>query len=130
MSAGTESPLTRTSASSGSAARTRVTTTARGERGARAGVWAVEAGRALGDRIRGIAERAGGAVMPAGWLVLTSATLGLGLGAVFGWVEWLVAGIASVVISLTRRSVSPSDVFATRKLDSARIACARASGDI
>lgn len=98
MSARTESRLTRTASSSGSAARTRVTTTARGERGARIGVWAVTVARGLGSVLRGLADRAGGAVTPAGWLVLAAATVGLGVGAAFGWIEWIVAGIASLVM--------------------------------
>ncbi|WP_396642346.1 DUF58 domain-containing protein [Microbacterium sp.] len=98
MSVSNEAPVTRTSASSGSAERTRVTTTARGERGARAGVWIVTAARAVAAGVRAVADRAGGAVMPAGWLVLAAATLGLALGSAFGWVEWLVAGVASLVM--------------------------------
>jgi len=98
MSAPVESPLTRTSGASGSATRTRVTTTARGERGARAGLRAVSFARAVAEAARGLTERAGGTVMPAGWLVILAATLGLGLGLAFGWVEWLVAGFASLAM--------------------------------
>ena len=98
MSAHPEYSLTRTASSSGPSSRTRVTTTARGERGARIGVWVVSAGRALGSQVRGLADRAGGAVTAAGWLVLATATFGLGIGAAFGWIEWIVAGVASLVM--------------------------------
>ena len=91
MSAHPESPLTRTASSSGSSARTRVTTTARGDRGARAGVWVVSVGRVLGSQVRGAADRVGGAITAAGWLVLAAATLGLGICAAFGWIEGIVA---------------------------------------
>ncbi|MGC3994166.1 MAG: DUF58 domain-containing protein [Propionicimonas sp.] len=37
-------------------------------------------------------------VTPAGWLVVVAASAGLGVGWAFGWVEWIVAGLASLVL--------------------------------
>lgn len=99
MTTDTSERLTRTgsSATTGSTARTRVTTARGGAlvsvvvaltealEGARDG--AVAAGRWLGQT-----------VTAAGWLAITAATAGILVGWVFGWVEWLVAGVASAVL--------------------------------
>ena len=99
----TESRLTRTSVSTGSSGRTTVTATSVASDGrsrALVGVvvWFVGAWRAL---TRGIAAAAGWAartIRPAGVLVVLAATAGLALGIVFGWVEWMVAGAAALVL--------------------------------
>ena len=97
MSAPIPPPLTRTPGS-GSSARPRVSTTARGDRGARTGLRAATTAGVWGENARRLFRRAAAAVMPAGWLVLAAASLGLGSGVAFGWVEWLVAGFASLVM--------------------------------
>ncbi|MCH6232035.1 DUF58 domain-containing protein [Microbacterium sp. CFH 31415] len=99
----TESRLTRTSVSTGSSGRTTVTATSVASGGrsrALVGVvvWFVGAWTALA---RGIATAAGWAartIRPAGVLVVLAATAGLALGIVFGWVEWMVAGVAALVL--------------------------------
>ena len=99
----TESRLTRTSVSTGSSGRTTVTATSVASDGrsrALVGVvvWFVGAWTAL---TRGIAAAAGWAartIRPAGVLVVLAATAGLALGIVFGWVEWMVAGAAALVL--------------------------------
>lgn len=99
----TESRLTRTVASTGTAGRTHVTSTSvapsgRGRALVRAAVWAAEASRAAGSAVRTAVEWTAGTVRPAGVLVALAATVGLGLGMLFGWVEWMVAGAASLIL--------------------------------
>ncbi|MFT4229987.1 MAG: DUF58 domain-containing protein [Microbacterium sp.] len=88
----------RTASDSGATARTRVTTARRG-----ALVSLVVAATAASRRVREAAAAAGvwlgQTVTPAGWLVLAAATGGVAGGWAFGWVEWLVAGVASLVLA-------------------------------
>lgn len=103
----TESRLTRTSAATGSALSTgsssrssvtSATTARRGRSLVRAVVWATVAWRATKDAAGTAARWTGRTVRPAGALILLAATAGLLLGVVFGWVEWMVAGAASVLL--------------------------------
>jgi uncharacterized protein (DUF58 family) len=92
--------LTRTASGTGaSTAHTRVTTARRG-----ALVVAVLSSMTAARRLREAAVRAGEwlgqTVTPAGWLALAAATVGIVAGWAFGWVEWLVAGVASLVLLL------------------------------
>ncbi|WP_109210496.1 MULTISPECIES: DUF58 domain-containing protein [Microbacterium] len=102
-----ESRLTRTVQSTGTAGRTHLTATAtsvgpsrRGRAFVRAAVWWTGVWRALGTGITTAAEWAGRTIRPAGTLVAVAATAGLVLGIVFGWVEFMVAGAASLVLLL------------------------------
>ncbi|WP_106816544.1 DUF58 domain-containing protein [Microbacterium timonense] len=101
------SRLTHTVQSTGTGGHTSVTATAtslapsrRGRALVRAVVWANQAWRAAGAGIAAGAEWAAGTVRPAGVLVALAATAGLVLGIVFGWVELMVAGAASVLLLL------------------------------
>lgn len=97
----TESRLTRTSAATGTTGRTSVTSTTTARRGrslVRAVVWSTVAWRAVRDAVATAARWAGRTVRPAGALVALAATVGLVLGVVFGWVEWMTAGAASVLL--------------------------------
>ncbi|MDY0910316.1 DUF58 domain-containing protein [Microbacterium sp. CFBP9034] len=99
----TESRLTRTSAGTGATGRTHVTATSvtasrRGRSLVRVVVWWAEVWRAIAEGIRAAAAWAARTVRPAGVLVVVAATLGLGLGIAFGWVEWMVAGAAALVL--------------------------------
>ena len=110
-----ESRLTRTVRSTGAAGRTgtagrtHITSTStstaydtgrsrRGRAFVRAAVWGANAWRAAGSGISTAAEWAAATVRPAGALVAVAATAGLALGMLFGWVEWMVAGAASLVL--------------------------------
>jgi hypothetical protein len=110
-----ESRLTRTVRSTGAAGRTgtagrtHITSTStstaydtgrsrRGRAFVRAAVWGANAWRAAGSGISTAAEWAAATVRPAGALVAVAATAGLVLGMLFGWVEWMVAGAASLVL--------------------------------
>lgn len=105
---GTVEPrITRTVQSTGTTGRTHVTATAtsvgesrRGRAFVRAAVWWTGVWRAAGSGITTAAEWAAQTVRPAGALVALAATVGLVLGVVFGWVEFMVAGAASVVLIL------------------------------
>ncbi|WP_194397464.1 DUF58 domain-containing protein [Microbacterium atlanticum] len=103
------SRLTRTAHSSGPAGRTLTTATAtatsvapsrRGRALVRLAVRWARAWRAAGAAVGAFAEWAGDTVRPAGVLVAVAATLGLALGVAFGWVEFMVAGAASVLLLL------------------------------
>lgn len=96
----TESRLTRTAAGTGSGTgtRTEVTSAARGGRLLRAVVRAAAAWRALAVGTEATAEWVSRTVRPAGVLVVLAATAGLVVGIVLGWVEWMVAGAASVLL--------------------------------
>jgi uncharacterized protein (DUF58 family) len=100
----TESRVTRTSASSTTtSSRTSVTSTTsrRRERAiVRAVVQVAEAWRVAKTAAISAVEWCGRTVQPAGALVAVAATLGLGLGIAFGWVEWMVAGAVSVLLLL------------------------------
>ncbi|MFF2487828.1 DUF58 domain-containing protein [Microbacterium sp. NPDC058062] len=103
---GTVEPrITRTVQSTGTTGRTHVTATAtsvgesrRGRAFVRAAVWWTGVWRAAGSGITTAAEWAAQTIRPAGALVALAATVGLVLGVVFGWVEFMVAGAASVVL--------------------------------
>ena len=101
----TESRLTRTVQSTGMTGRTHATATSvaspRARALVRAAVWWTSASRATGAAIATAATWASRTVRPAGTLVVIAATAGLVLGLVFGWVEWMVAGAASVVLLVT-----------------------------
>ena len=99
----TESRLTRTSAATGTAGRTQVTATSvttvgRGRALVSVVVWWAGAWRAMGAWIAAAAEWSERTVRPAGVLVVLAATVGLGLGIAFGWVEWMVAGAVAVLL--------------------------------
>jgi hypothetical protein len=101
----TESRITRTSAvtGTGSAPETTtrtVTSDARGRVVVGAVVWAARASRAAGAATRSVADWSGRTVRPAGVLVVLAATVGLAIGIVFGWVEWMLAGAISVLLLL------------------------------
>ncbi|WP_214468488.1 DUF58 domain-containing protein [Microbacterium flavescens] len=99
----TESRLTRTSVNTGSTGRTTVTATSVASGGrsralVRGVVWAAGAWAALRRATAAAAGWTARTVRPAGVLVVLAATVGLGLGYVFGWVEWMVAGAAALVL--------------------------------
>jgi hypothetical protein len=99
----TESRLTRTSASTGTDGRTHLTATAvtssrRGRSLVRAVVWWTGVWAAITKGMSAAAAWSARTVRPAGVLVVLAATVGLGLGIVFGWVEWMVAGAAALVL--------------------------------
>ncbi|MFD4959699.1 DUF58 domain-containing protein [Microbacterium sp. NPDC058389] len=103
-----ESRLTRTVHSTGTAGRTHVTatstafgTTGRSRRSrafVRAAVWWTGVWRATGSGVRTAADWAAETIRPAGALVAFAASIGLVLGMLFGWVEWMVAGAASLLL--------------------------------
>lgn len=87
--------LTRTAVASGE--RTEVTV-ARGRALVGAAVWGTRLWRALRTGTRTAAAWAARTVRPAGMLVIATASVGLILGLVFGWVEWIVAGSVALVL--------------------------------
>ncbi|MBW9111031.1 DUF58 domain-containing protein [Microbacterium ureisolvens] len=100
-----EPRITRTVQATGTTGRTHVTATAtsvgesrRGRAFVRAAVWWTRVWRAAGSGITTAAQWAAQTIRPAGALVAVAATAGLVLGVVFGWVEFMVAGAASVVL--------------------------------
>jgi hypothetical protein len=114
----TESRLTRTSASTGTEGRTHVTATSvassrRDRTFVRVVVWASGVWRAFAAAIRGAAEWSARTVRPAGALVVLAATAGLGLGILFGWVEWMVGG----AIALALLAASIPFLFGARSYD-------------
>jgi uncharacterized protein (DUF58 family) len=106
-----EAPITRTVHATGTVGRTHVTTTAstatnavpsrRGRAFVRAAVRGADAWRATRSGIAAVVEWSAETIRPAGVLVVFAATAGLVLGIVFGWVEFMVAGAASVVLLAT-----------------------------
>jgi hypothetical protein len=99
----TESRLTRTSAgTAGTGSRTSVTSTStrRSRRVVRAIVRAAELWRAISEAVLAATRWAGRTVRPAGAVVTIAATGGLLFGVVFGWVEWMVAGSAALLLLL------------------------------
>ncbi|QIG38603.1 DUF58 domain-containing protein [Microbacterium sp. 4R-513] len=97
-----EGRLTRTSASTlsstaGATTRT-VAPVTRGRALVRAVVWATDASRAAASAISVAARSAARTVRPAGVLIAAAASVGLVLGLVFGWVEWMVAGVVALVL--------------------------------
>lgn len=99
MTTGTPTPVTHTVTDSGATAQTRVTTVRRGGL-----VTTVVAAMAGARRVRDAAVTAARwlaeTVTPAGWLALGAATVGLGAGWAFGWIEFLLAGAASLLLLL------------------------------
>ena len=99
----TESRLTRTSAGTAvTGSRTSITSTStrRERRIVRAVVRVAEAWRVTTDAAVTATRWAGRTVRPAGAVVTLAATGGLLLGVVFGWVEWMVAGSAALLLLL------------------------------
>lgn len=99
----TDSRLARTSAATGPAGQTRTetrteVTPVRGRALVGAAVGLARAWRAVATAAGAAARWTARTVRPAGALVVLAATLGLGLGFAFGWVEWLVAGVAAAVL--------------------------------
>ncbi|MDE0545307.1 DUF58 domain-containing protein [Microbacterium sp. C7(2022)] len=99
----TESRLTRTSLATGTGGATQrtstsVTTTGRGRVVVHAVVWWTRFARATGAAIARAATWASRTVRPAGTLMVAAASIGLVLGVVFGWVEWMVAGAIAVLL--------------------------------
>jgi uncharacterized protein (DUF58 family) len=99
----TESRLTHTSAATGTGVRTHVTATSvtsagRGGAMVRVVVWWAGLWRTMGAAVAAAAEWSARTVRPAGAFVALAATVGLGLGILFGWVEWMVAGAVSVLL--------------------------------
>lgn len=91
-------PLTRTTTASDVAtARTKVTTARRGAvvRIVVAAVAATARGRRAVAAVSGWLAQT---VTPAGWLIIAFAIVGTSVGWALGWIEWLVAGIASLVL--------------------------------
>jgi hypothetical protein len=99
----TESRLTRAPSATGTDGRTHVTETAVASSGSgrslvRAVVWWTGVWGALSKATSAATAWTARTVRPAGVLVVLAATLGLGLGIAFGWVEWMVAGAAALVL--------------------------------
>lgn len=97
----TESRLTRASATTmATGSRTSITSTAarRQRRIVRTVVRIAEWWRVATDAVRAAVRWAGRTVRPAGAVVVAAATIGLLLGIVFGWVEWMVAGTAALLL--------------------------------
>ena len=99
----TESRLTRTSASTGPSGRTHVTSTSVAAPGrdralVRIAVGATRVWQAISAAFRAAAAWTAGTVRPAGVCVVVAATVGLGFGIAFGWMEWMVAGAAALVL--------------------------------
>jgi hypothetical protein len=102
MSAG-DSRLTRTSAVTGAdgfsqATAMSVTSARRGRLLVQAVVSWAEAWRAIRHGATAASEWSGRTIRPAGTLVALAATVGLTMGIVFGWVEWMVAGAVSALL--------------------------------
>lgn len=95
--AGTPSPVTHTVADTGATAHTRVTAVRRGAL-VSAVVGVMTTGRRVREGVATAAERLVETVTPAGWPALGAATVGMGVGWVFGWIEWMLAGAASLVL--------------------------------
>lgn len=97
----TEPRLARTAAVTGTGDTTRtVAPVTRGRTWVRVVMWTMSRSRALGSGVRAAADWAAATVRPAGVLVALAATAGLGLGIVFGWVEWMVAGAIAALLIL------------------------------
>ena len=117
----TDPRVTRTAASTSSSGhdgtttitRTEVASGRRGRRIVRAAVWGSAAWRASGRWVGEAAAWAAATLRPAGALVLVAATLGLGMGIVFGWVEWMVGG----AIALLLLAMSIPFLFGARSYD-------------
>lgn len=91
--------LTRTSAGSLTGERTEVTSR-RGRRLVGAALRASRAWSAVRVGAHAVVVWCRATIRPAGALVVLAATVGLAAGAVFGWVEAIVAGVAALVLLL------------------------------
>ena len=93
----TESRLSRTAASTGTGTRT---TTSRDRRSVlvRSVVRATRIFRAIAQAITSAVAWCTSTVRPAGAVIAVTATVGLGLGLVLGWIEWLTAGIVALAL--------------------------------
>jgi len=99
----TESRVTRTSAGTvGTGSRTSITSTStrRSRRIVGAVVRAAALWRATTDALSTATRWAGSTIRPAGVVVVLTATVGLLAGIAFGWVEWMVAGSAALLLLL------------------------------
>lgn len=85
------------SSATGTGERTQVTT-ARSRALVAVAIGLTQAWRAVRSAVMVAARTLGRMVRPAGALVLAAATVGLATGLAFGWVEWIVAGVASIVL--------------------------------
>jgi uncharacterized protein (DUF58 family) len=96
------SRLTRTSLTATSSRTSTVTSTSarRGRRLVSAVVWATIAAKAVRTALTAAVQWCARTVRPAGALVALAATVGLVAGIAFGWVEWMVAGAAALVLVL------------------------------
>jgi uncharacterized protein (DUF58 family) len=96
VSFNTESRVTRTVASTGTATHTRYTT-ATGVRAVSVVVWWIRLWRWFVPAVRSGLRWLGSTVTPAGWLVVVSA-LGLIAGLALGWVELVFVGVLALVL--------------------------------
>lgn len=116
----TENRLTRASAAPaaasgapGESTSTQVTSAAGGRRMVRVVVWWTRFSRAAAAALHAATAWTARTVRPAGALVGMTATIGLAAGLAFGWVEWMVAG----VISLVLLAMSVPFLFGSRSYD-------------
>lgn len=75
-----------------------LTSAGRSRKLVRAVVWTTVVARSLAAAVRVAADWAARTIRPAGVLVALAATVGLLLGVIFGWTEWIVAGGVSLVL--------------------------------
>jgi len=92
----TESRITRTVASTGTATHTRYSTTRKGAL-VTAIVWWMRAWRVVASATKASAKWVAGTVTPAGWLVIAVVIL-LPIGIAIGWVELMGAGAVAAVL--------------------------------
>lgn len=97
MSSDHTSTRTLSESGSGATARTRVTTVRRGALVTFV-VGALGAVRGVRDASARAAAWLGQTVTPAGWLAIAAASVGLGTGWLFGWMEWIVAGLIALAL--------------------------------
>ncbi len=109
--------ITRTSTSTGPDGRTQATSVTATSVASGRFVGLVVSGARAWAAVRGaaaaVAEWVLGTVRPAGALIVLTATVGLGVGIVFGWVEWMVAGATAVLLL----AASIPFLFGTRSYD-------------
>ena len=99
MTFDTQSRISRTVASTGTATHTRYVTKRGGGKFVSVVVWWIRAWRWFAPRFVGAVRWVGNTVTPAGWLVL-AALLALPLGLAFGWTELIVAGSVAVLLMI------------------------------
>ena len=93
----TESRLSRAASSTGTSTRT-TTTRAQGSLLVRSVVGATQLFRAIARAFTAFVGWCASTVRPAGAVVAVAATVGLGLGVLFGWIEWLSAGVVALAL--------------------------------